>query len=467
MFENIHKVHLIGIGGIGMAAVAKLFLTLKKTVSGSDVAESDLTRDLEKRGVNVFLGHASEQVPEDADLVIYSAAIQESNPERNQAKELGIRELSYPQFLGEMSTQYKTIAVSGTNGKSTTTAMLGLILEAAKMDPTVIVGSLVPGFEMGNLRVGKGEFFVVEGCEYRANMLNLNPEMIVLTNIEEDHLDFYRDIDHIRETFQTFVDKVKGKGLVVWNADDPQSQKLMMEKSVTYGMKNPVVYAATGRRTEAGKQAAMVSQGEEVLGELVLQVPGAFNMMNALAAIGAAMELGVPFKVCAKALAKFGGIWRRFERVGTWNPPSLKLRGAGGAIEVISDYGHHPTAIRDTVEAAREFFPGRRIVLCFQPHQHSRTKELLEEFIEAVPSADVIVVPEIYKVVGRTEKEEKEVSSRDIVEGVKAVKISKEIYYAADFDEAEMKLREIVKKGDVLIIQGAGDIDLLARRLVG
>ena len=232
-------------------------------------------------------------------------------------------------------------------------------------------------------------------------------------------------------------------------------------------MARPAVYAATGRHTEAGKQAAMVSQGEEVLGELVLQVPGAFNMMNALAAISAAMELGVPFKVCAKALAKFGGIWRRFERVGTWNPPSLKLRGAGGAIEVISDYGHHPTAIRDTVEAAREFFPGRRIVLCFQPHQHSRTKELLEEFIEAVPSADVIVVPEIYKVVGRTEKEEKEVSSRDIVEGVKAIKISKEIYYAADFDEAEMKLREIVKKGDVLIIQGAGDVDLLARRLVG
>lgn len=456
MFEDIKKVHFIGIGGIGTSAIAKLFLTLGKKVSGSDVADSDITRDLEKRGVKVFSGHATEQVPENADLVIYSVAIQELNPERRRVKELGIRELSYPQFLGEMSRQYKTIAVSGTNGKSTTTAMLGLILEAARIDPTIIVGSLVPGFEMGNLRVGKSEYFVVEACEYRANMLNIDPAMIVLTNIEEDHLDFYRDLDHIRETFQIFVDKMKGRGLVVWNADDRETQKLTMNKSVTYGMQQPAVYAATGRRVEEGRQFVMVSQGEDVLGELTLQVPGAFNVMNALAAISAAMEIGVSFEVCAKTLAEFKGIWRRFERVGKF----------GGA-EVISDYGHHPTAICNTVEAAREFFPGRRIVLCFQPHQHSRTKELFNEFVQSLQTADVVVVPEIYKVVGRTEKEEKEISSRDIVDRVKEMDASKEIFYAADLDGAEMRIREIVKNGDVLIIQGAGDVDVLARKLVG
>ncbi len=455
MFEDISKVHFVGIGGIGVSAMAKLFLAFGKSVSGSDVVASDFTRDLETRGVKVFSGHSAEYVPNDADLVMYSAAIQESNPERQKAKELGIHELSYPQFLGEMSRQYKTIAVSGTNGKSTTTAMLGLILEAAGLDPTVIVGSLVPGFEMGNLRVGKGKYFVVEACEYRANMLNLEPEMIVLTNIEEDHLDFYRDIDHIRETFQIFVDKVKGRGLVVRNADDAESQKLVTDQSVTYGMKNSAIYTATGRHTEDGKQFAIMSRGEKVLGEFVLQAPGAFNVMNALAAVSAAIELGVSFEVCAKALGKFGGIWRRFERVGAWH----------GA-DVISDYGHHPTAIRETVEAAREFFPGRRIALCFQPHQHSRTEELLDELVEAIQSADAIVVPEIYKVVGRTEKEEKEVSSRDIVERVKKADSLKEIFYAEDLDVAEMKLREIIKTGDVLLIQGAGDVDLLARKLV-
>lgn len=455
MFEDIAKVHFIGIGGIGISAAAKLFLTLEKKVSGSDVIDSDMTRDLEKRGAKIFLGHAAEQVPKDSDLVIYSAAIQELNPERCRVKELGIRELSYPQFLGEMSRHFKTIAVSGTNGKSTTTAMLGLILESAGLDPTVIVGSSVPGFPMGNLRVGKSEFFVVEACEYRANMLNIDPEMIVLTNIEEDHLDFYRDLDHIRETFQIFVDKMKGRGLVVWNTDDRESQKLTMDKSVTYGMQQPAVYAATGRRVEEGRQFVMVSQGEDVLGELTLQVPGAFNVMNALAAISAAMEIGVSFEVCAKTLAEFKGIWRRFERVGKF----------GGA-EVISDYGHHPTAIRDTVEAAREFFPGRRIVLCFQPHQHSRTKELFNEFVQSLQTADVVVVPEIYKVVGRTEKEEKEISSRDIVDRVKEMDASKEIFYTADLDGAEMKLREIARKDDVLIIQGAGDVDEVARTLV-
>lgn len=456
MFEDIKKVHFIGIGGIGTSAIAKLFLTLGKKVSGSDVAESDITRDLEKYGAEIFLGHATEQVPKDADLMIYSAAIQELNPERRQAKKLGIHELSYPQFLGEISKQYKTIAVSGTNGKSTTTAMLGLILEAARIDPTIIVGSLVPGFEIGNLRVGKSEYFVVEACEYRANILNIDPAMIVLTNIEEDHLDFYRDLGHIRETFQIFVDKMKGRGLVVWNADDPETQKLTMDKSVTYGMQQPAVYAATGRRVEEGKQFVMISQGEDVLGELALQVPGAFNVMNALAAISAAMEIGVSFEVCAKTLAEFKGIWRRFERVGKF----------GGA-EVISDYGHHPTSIRNTVEAAREFFPGRRIVLCFQPHQHSRTKELFNEFVQSLQTADVVVVPEIYKVVGRTEKEEKEISSRDIVERVKEMDASKEIFYAANFEEVEFKLREIIKKDDILIIQGAGDVDVLARKLVG
>lgn len=458
MLEGIKTIHFIGVGGIGVAAMAKLLLSYGKNVSGSDVASSAITHDLARRGLKFFSGHADSNIPKNAELVIYSAAIPETNVERTHAAELGVEQLSYPEVLGKLSREFSTIVVCGTNGKSTTTAMLGLMLAEAGYDPTVIVGSLVPSFPLGNLRIGSGRFFVVEGCEYRAHFLHLEPEMIVVTNIEEDHLDYYRDLNHIRETFQTFVNKLAGKGLTILNANDPESMKISADRAVRFGFEIAADYVGHDRTTAPGMQSVQVSRdGDDVasLGGLTLSIPGAFNMMNALAATTAAMELGVPFETCVSVLQNFRGIWRRFERVGTW-------KGA----EVISDYGHHPTAIRGTVKAAREFFPNRRIVLCFQPHQHSRTKELFKEFVDAVAEADVIVVPEIYKVVGRTEAEEKEVSSRDIVESVRAKYPGKEIRYAADFAEAESELRDLVKENDVLIIQGAGDVDELARKLI-
>lgn len=427
MLEDIQRIHFIGAGGIGTSAAAKWCLAHGKTVTGSDLHASPVSDALSRLGATIHSGHAPTNVPDDVDLVVYSPAVPETNVERVRAGELGATQWSYPEFLGALSKEYSTIVVSGTNGKSTTTAMLGLILEAAGYDPTVIVGSLVPGFPMGNVRVGRGRFFVVEGCEYKAAMLHLNPEMIVLTNVEEDHLDYYRDIDHIRETFQTFADKLKGKGLAVWNKNDPESNKLTFDRGVTFGMNVGADY-----------------DGSTI--DLTLKVPGAFNRMNALAATAAAMELGVPFETCQRVLSQFGGIWRRFERVGTW-------RGA----EVISDYGHHPTAIRGTIQAAREMFPGQRVVLCFQPHQHSRTKELLDEFVEAMKTADAVVVPEIYAVAGRTEGDD--VSSNDLVAKIPGA------VYAKDLDAAESALRDVVKEGDVLVVQGAGDVDDLARRL--
>ncbi len=442
MIEGIQIVHFVGIGGIGVSAAAKWCLAKGKVVSGSDCAASAITDDLERLGAIVSIGHAAANVPAGVQLVVYSPAIVETNVERAQGSELGARELSYPQFLGEMSKGYSTIAVSGTNGKSTTTAMLALMLEAAGYDPTVIVGSLVPSFPLGNLRVGNGRFLVVEACEYRANMLEIHPEMIVLTNIEADHLDFYRDVDHIRETFQAFVDKLKGKGLTVWNEDDAQSNRLIVDRGVTYGFDGKSDYVGLSRSTVDGIQAVETNQGT-----LRLKIPGAYNAMNALAATSAAMELGVPFETCARVLSTFTGIWRRFERVGQFN----------GA-EIVSDYGHHPTAIKATVEAAREFFPGRRIVLCFQPHQHSRTHELFDEFVESIATADEIVIAEIYGVAGRTEG--KAVSSRDLVAKIEGAR------YASSPEDAERMLRDIVRDGDIVIVQGAGDIDAVARKLV-
>lgn len=448
MIEGIQTIHFVGIGGIGVSAAAKWCLAKGKIVSGSDSASSAITSDLERRGAKISIGHDAANVPAGVQLVVYSPAVVESNVERVRGVELGAKELSYPQFLGAMSKNYSTIAVSGTNGKSTTTAMLALMLEAAGYDPTVIVGSLVPSFPLGNLRVGNGRFFVVEACEYRANMLEIHPEMIVLTNIEADHLDFYRDVDHIRETFQTFVDKLKGKGLTVWNKDDEQSNRLVVDRGVTYGFDGSSDYVGLSRSTVDGIQTVETNQGV-----LKLKIPGAYNAMNALAATSAAMELGVPFETCARVLSTFTGIWRRFERVGRI-PRDLSPVG----IEVISDYGHHPTAIKATVEAAREFFPGRRIVLCFQPHQHSRTAELFDEFVESIATADEIVIAEIYGVAGRTG--EAVVSSKDLVAKIDGAR------YASSLDEAEATLREIVRDGDIVIVQGAGDIDEVARRIV-
>jgi UDP-N-acetylmuramate--alanine ligase len=456
MFEDIKKVHLIGVGGIGMSALAKLFHAKGAVVSGSDLNASSLTDELIARGMKIFIGHDASQLSEDVDLVIYSSAIPETNPERVAAKEQQIRELTYAEFLGELSKGYSTIAVAGTHGKSSTTAMLSLILEEAGYDPTVIVGSRIPSFKDGNLRIGSGRFFVVEACEYKANLLHLSPEMVVLTNVDEDHLDFYKDIDHIRATFQEFVDKLKGKGMVVWNADDEESKKLEIARGVTFGFGEHAEYRATKRVTGSGVQRAQVMRQEaqdQQLGEMELGVTGAYNMSNALAATAAAMELGVPFETCAKVLKQFVGIWRRFEKLGQW-------QGA----TVYSDYGHHPTEVAAVIKASKEFFTDQRVVLCYQPHQHARTIALMDELVDALKDADTLVLTEIYEVAGRTE--DTRVSSADLMEKIKQVRPECQVVFAKDLPNTKLLLAQIVKEGDVLIMQGAGSIDDLARELV-
>lgn len=441
-----------------MSALAKWFLHEGVAVSGSDVHLSAITHDLETRGAHIFSGHAPTNISVDVDLLVYSPAVPSTNIERAVSEERGIPSWTNFEVLGEISKSFSTIVVSGTNGKSTTTAMLGLMLEAAGYDPTVLVGSFVPGFKDGNFRQGGGRFFVVEGCEYRANMLNFSPEMIVLTNIEEDHLDYYRDLAHIQETFQIFVDKLKGQGMVVVNADDAGSRVLQVSRPITYGStRTDPTYQFEERKTSMGSQMVRTN-----VGEFELQIPGEFNVYNALAATSAALELGVPFETCRRVLKEFRGIWRRFERVGVW-------KGA----DVISDYGHHPSAVKQTIEAAREFFPGRRIVLCYQPHQHDRTKKLFEEFVETLPLADHVILTEIYDVAGRNavpalppgrrggRQEEADVSSRDLVKAINTSHTT----YASNLKEAESQLREVVQPGDVVLIIGAGDIDEVARRL--
>src|SRR5688572_10391167 len=336
ILDSASRIHVIGAGGIGVSAVARLLRHEGKEVTGSDVSRNETVDELIAAGIPVAVGHKAENLPEGADLVVYSGAVPPTNPERIAASQRGLRQLSYFEFIGEFSKERWTIAVSGTNGKSTTTAMLGLMLERGGLDPTVIVGSKVRTFPGKNLRLGESKYFVIEACEHEANMLKLHPKMIVLTNIEEDHLDFYRDLGHIRDTFMEYVHALPSDGKLVLNADDHVSFYELgpTVPFVTYGMENPADYKASDLSVGNGRQMFRIARTKdgsaEQLGGFELGVPGKFNVMNALAAATAALELGCPVEAVASTLREFTGIWRRFERAGE----------RGGAA-IISDYGHH------------------------------------------------------------------------------------------------------------------------------
>ncbi|KKR99550.1 MAG: UDP-N-acetylmuramate-L-alanine ligase [Candidatus Magasanikbacteria bacterium GW2011_GWC2_41_17] len=477
-FEKIKKIHCVGIGGIGVSAAAKFFLSRGATVTGSDVFSTAITRDLELRGARIFYEHQAANVAADVDLIIYSPAVSKDNPELLK----GVSELSYPEFLGELSRQYFTIAVSGTHGKSTTTALIGLILEAAGFDPLVIVGSRVPGWELCNIRIpvslrgsaateaisNNKKYFVVEACEHQANMLNIHPQVVVVTNMEPDHLDFYGNFDNVKNAFQKFIQLVPKNGLVVYNGDReaeldwnyarPSVLKLIWQMFFktrprwrSFGFNTPNDYQALDREVKNSSQFFNV-QSTLAKFHVKLNIPGKFNAYNALAAIAATLELGAPIEVCQQVLANFKGIWRRFE--------ILKEKPL-----IISDYGHHPTAIIETVKATREFYPGRRIVLVYQPHQHHRTKMLFNDFAQALSLPDVLILSDIYDVAGREETADQDVNSLKLLEMIKLSGGVGEYHYGGDIVETERLAREIIKENDAVLVVGAGDVDSVARNL--
>ncbi|MDA2936047.1 UDP-N-acetylmuramate--L-alanine ligase [Patescibacteria group bacterium AH-259-L05] len=459
-------IHFIGIGGIGVSAVAKLLQSQGKEISGSDLYESEITNELEQLSIPVFFKHRKGNIRDDTDIVIYSPAVPENNPERVRTKELGIDQFSYPEFLGEISREKNTIAISGTNGKSTTTALCGLILEKAGLDPTVIVGSKVllgnSGSQWkGNLRVGKSKHFVVEACEHQANMLHLDPHIIILTNLEKDHLDYYKNLNHIIDSFQEFIQKLPKDGLLVLNADDKNLQKLKPKSTViTYGIENDADVQAKNIIIKPGKQqfdlvtrSDLVTQVEPA--RVVLKVPGIFNIYNVLAAIAVSFHLGSDIKSIKKAVEEFSGTWRRFEKVGEYK----------GAI-IISDYAHHPTAVYGTIQAAKEFYPDRRIVAVFQPHHHNRTKNLFNEFVSSFDNADLVIISKIYDVAGREEGNDQDVSSYDLVTAIKEKYPDKSVIYAKNLKQTQELIKDIIQSNDLVLIMGAGDIDSVARELV-
>ncbi|MFA5946110.1 MAG: UDP-N-acetylmuramate--L-alanine ligase [Patescibacteria group bacterium] len=454
--DHYNRIHCIGVGGIGISAIAKFLVVKGKMVSGSDSASSRIVDGVAKLGVETWIGSNAEKITKDIELIVYSEAVPEDDAERVRAKELGIKQLGHFDFLGELSKEYRTICVTGTNGKSTTTAMTGKIFEKAGLDPTVFVGTLVPGWELGNLRVGKGDILILEGDEYKRKMLKLHPETTLMTNIEEDHLDVYQDLADIESAFQQLGHQTKKTVFQNWFE---QGRHIYCGDGTArlcfFGMELDAPLRFPYFRFGFKKAKRVIEHGAQRLGDLLIKLPGEFNMMNALAARQLAREYEIADAVSNASLAEFPGVWRRFERVGLYH----------GA-EIISDYGHHPTAVAGTIFAAREFFPGRRVILCFQPHQHSRTKALFADFVKSFAGADLIVLPEIYHVEGRNEEEGK-ISSHDLLK-VFSEKVSSVIptFYAKDLGEAQAILEKEIKPDDVVLIMGAGNVDEIARRLV-
>ncbi|MDP4000962.1 MAG: UDP-N-acetylmuramate--L-alanine ligase [bacterium] len=455
-------IYLIGIGGIGVSALARLFLMHGKKVSGSDLKQSQITDDLKKLGIDIYIGHDSNNINSDVDLVIYTEAVTGSSDgkiELEEAKSRKIESLSYSKALGAMMEGSFGIGVTGTNGKSTTTALLGLILEAAELDPSVVVGTQImidpkkTQFQ-ANARLGKGKYFVAEADEYHRHMLDTNPDLIVLTNIAEDHLDYYKDIDDIKSAFLEYIKKLPKSGIVIYNADDPDSVHVGRSSKAhkyTYGVQHYADLQAIDVEIVNGKQSFRMLYHNEVIGQVQISMPGRYNIPNALAASLTALKLGVDFQVIARVLNGFSGIWRRFEVVG-------EVSGT----KIISDYAHHPEAVAETIKAAEEFYPGKKILTVFQPHQKSRTQKLFSEFVDGLSNSKHLIIPEIFEVSGREQGEK--ISSKDLVAGLKKYKINAE--YAADLKQTEEKIRERLKDYDVVLIMGAGDIDNVARNLV-
>lgn len=474
--SKIKKAHIIGVGGIGISAVAKLLIKNDVQVSGSDLKDSELIETLKSFGAVIAIGeHKAGNLPADCDLVIYSDAVPETNPERQAAQKKEIEQLSYFQFLGQFSEDKNSIVISSTHGKTTTTALTGLIFDNANLDPTVIVGSKVKNWD-GNLRMGSSDYFIVEGDEYNAHMLELNPKTAIINNIEFEHSDYYKDLNHVVSTFQEFVNKIPEDGMLIYNLDDKVLNE-RIEKShcnaLSFSLQDQSadLYVRSIKIEHNRQIFKPVYKGQE-LKDFNLQVPGKFNVSNALAASLAALEHGIDPDVIKDTLAQFKGAWRRFENIGKI---SNLIAEKNGAI-VISDYAHHPTEIASTIAAAKEFYPDKRLIAVFQPHQKRRTKDLFDDFVKtfAQSPADIVILSEIYDVTGREDLNQR-ISSRDlqdkIVEAeakglVEGIPVKTKYYYGKDLDDTKGEILNVVKSDDVVLIMGAGDIDTVARELV-
>lgn len=440
----INNIHLVGIGGISMSGIAEILMDWKYNVSGSDMNDSHIISKLSSLGAKCFIGHSPSNV-ENADLVIYTAAVKENNPEILRAKELNIPLMDRATALGQIMSKYQyPIAISGTHGKTTTTGIVSLLLEYGKMSPTILIGGELDAIG-GNVKIGEQQYFVTEACEYVETFLKLKPYIGIVLNIEEDHLDYFTGLDHIVGAFNKFLELVPQDGYAVINGDDNTAVSVASSckgRVLTFGINNNCNYTATNIEiNEKGKTTFDLVYNGKNVGSITLSIPGIHNIYNSLAAIATVHSLGMDFEVIKANITKYTGTHRRFE-----------IKASVNSILVVDDYAHHPTEIKATINATKQYNPNN-LWCIFQPHTYTRTKSLLEQFGTAFSSHCNVIVTDIY---AAREADTGEVHSRDLVDllnknGVKAV-------YIQDFQEISNHVVDRCTPGDMIITIGAGDV---------
>ncbi len=421
MIDNFRHIHFIGIGGSGISALAYLAISHGLKVSGSDVAPNPTTEHLKKEGVVIYIGHSKENLDELCELVIFTEAIdKEKNPEYLEATKRGLQLMSYFEALGQLSAHKKTIVVAGTHGKTTTTAMLGQALIEAKEDPTVIVGSRVPAFDNRNIQIGHSELLIAEGCEYRRSFLSFQPFGVVLLNCELEHVDYYKSQEDYIAAYQELITKIPEDGFLVYNEDDENCK--LISKSCRG--KNIPVSAANSEK-------------------LSLKVPGEFNQLNAAHALKTAEQVTKNMDSARRGLENFTGTARRMETKGEKN-----------GVLVMDDYGHHPTEVKATLKALKEAHTGRRLICVFQPHQYSRTHELLDHFAHAFGDADMVIIPNIFEA-RDTDEDKAKISAEKLVQIIS--KNHSDCRWGESFEKTLQMLKKEAKQGDLIVTMGAGD----------
>ncbi|MDD2217316.1 MAG: UDP-N-acetylmuramate--L-alanine ligase [Eubacteriales bacterium] len=444
--KGLKQIHCIGVGGVGLSAIAEILLSRGNTVSGSDMKESEITDRLIKKGAYIYLGHREKNV-EGADLVIYSAAISSDNPELMRASELGIPILTRAEALGMIMQEYSnSIAISGTHGKTTTTSMVSLILNNAGKNPTILVGGNLSEIG-GNVKVGNGDCIITEACEYMDSFLSLRPKIEIILNIDSDHLDYFKDIDHIVSSFEKFATLVPEDGLIIAYDANPFVKSVVehLNHIVTFGYNEGCDYYVEAIDfNSTGRPSFWVCSNNERLCRIQLAIPGEHNILNSLAAFACAHKLGVDTEIIKQTLEVFTGTGRRFDILGV----------TSNNVQVVDDYAHHPTEIKATLDAATKV-PHKNLWCLFQPHTYTRTIALFDEFAGAFQQADKVVISEIY---AAREKNIYKISSKELVQEIKKKSPSKEAYYFKSFDDIADFVYNNAEPGDLVLTMGAGDI---------
>ncbi len=444
MFKGMKRIHFVGIGGIGMSGIAELLLNLKFEVSGSDIAESDIISRLRSFGARIEIGHRRENLGS-AQVVVYSSAVGLDNSECVAAKEKRLPVIPRAEMLAELMRMKHSIAIAGTHGKTTTTSMLATILDVADLDPTAIIGGKLDIFG-SNARLGDGEILVAEADESDRSFLKLAPIIAVVTNIEREHMDCYRDLEDILDTYVQFLNKVPFFGFNMVCLDNENVQQILPRlerKVITYGSHTQALYRFTDPEFEGMNTRFAAHRGSQTLGKISLSVPGIHNCLNALAAIGTAVELGIDFATVKKGIQAYKGVQRR-----------THLRGESKGIMIMDDYGHHPTEIRMTLQAIKNSFPDRRLVVVFQPHRFSRTRDLFDDFVTSFYDASRVYITEIY---AASEKPIKGVTGRALSESMREHG-HRDVHYVEQKESIPETVYPELRHGDIVLFLGAGDV---------